>query len=120
MDNWAADLRHRLPTAERFRFYGARGEVMAPSSLQPNDGAPHATAKRFEQIPRRSRTGRDIDRGHRDGPVELAGRRDRTGSRSPAFEKNDDRSGCTTAASASLAEGSHPGWAHHQADRRRL
>src|SRR6266404_6333202 len=35
---------------------------MAPSSLQPNDGAPHATAERFEQIPRRPRTGRDIDR----------------------------------------------------------
>lgn len=29
---------------------------MAPSSLQPTDGAPHATIKRFEQIPRRSRT----------------------------------------------------------------
>jgi transposase len=31
---------------------------MAPSSLQPNDGAPHAKAERLEQIPRRE-AGRD-------------------------------------------------------------
>jgi hypothetical protein len=31
-----------------FRCYGARGEAMAPSSLQPNDGAPHAKAERFD------------------------------------------------------------------------
>src|SRR5271166_4263318 len=39
-----------------------RGEAMAPSSPQRNDGAHHATAERLEQIPRRSRTRRNTDR----------------------------------------------------------
>src|SRR5262245_43080525 len=67
---------------------------------------PHATAERLEQIPRRPRTRRNIDCGDRDGPVKLAGRRYCAGSSTTAFEKAHDRSGCTAAASASLAEGS--------------
>ena len=35
---------------------GRAARTMAPSSLQRINGAPHATAKRFEQIPRNSRT----------------------------------------------------------------
>ena len=46
---------------------------MAPSSLQPTDGALHAKARRLEQITSRSRTRLHIDCGDRDGPVELAG-----------------------------------------------
>jgi hypothetical protein len=30
---------------ERFRCYGLRGEAMAPSSRQPNDGARHGEAE---------------------------------------------------------------------------
>src|SRR5271165_4978394 len=87
-----------------FRCYG-RGEAMAPSSLQRNDGArPHATAERLEQIPRRSRTRRNTDRSDRDGPVELAGRRCRAWNRTPASEEACGRPGWTAAASASLAE----------------
>src|SRR5262249_4390914 len=41
---------------------------------------PHATAERLEQIPRRSRTRRNIDCGDRDEPVKLAGRRYCAGS----------------------------------------
>jgi len=77
----------KLPTAERFRCCGTRGEAMAPSSLQPNDGARHATAERLKQIPRRPRTKRNSDRRDRNGPVELAGRRYCAGNRTPAFEE---------------------------------
>src|SRR5881275_2548864 len=54
------------------------------------------------------------------GPVELAGRRDRAGNRTPASEEARGRPGWTVAASASLAEGSRAGWTPDQADRRRL
>src|ERR1019366_7203610 len=48
-----------------------RGCIAGDRSARATDGVPHATAKRLEQVPRRSRTGYDIDRGDRDGPVEL-------------------------------------------------
>src|ERR1700687_2235436 len=54
---------------------GRAARTMAPSSLQRINGAPHATAERFEQIPRNSRTRCNTDRRDLDGPVELAGRR---------------------------------------------
>ncbi len=53
----------------------------------PPDGAPHATAKRFEQIPHRTRTRCNVDRRDRDGPVELAGRRYRAGVDRQPLEK---------------------------------
>jgi transposase len=53
---------------------GRAARTMAPSSLQRINGAPHATAERFEQIPRNSQTRCNTDRRDRDGPVELAGR----------------------------------------------
>ena len=53
---------------------GRAARTMAPSSLQRINGAPHATAERFEQIPRNSRTRCDTNRRDRDGPIELAGR----------------------------------------------
>src|SRR6516162_3351488 len=81
---------------------------------------PHATAKRLEQITCYSRTRFHIDCGDRDGPDELAGRRDRAGNRTPASEEAHGRPGWTFAASASLAEGSRAGWTHNQADRHRL
>ena len=54
---------------------GRAARTMAPSSLQRINGAPHATAERFEQIPRNSPTRCNAHRRDRDGPVELAGRR---------------------------------------------
>ena len=60
----------------------------------------------------RSRTRCNIDRGDRDGPGELAGRRHRARNRTPTAEEARRRSGSATAASASLAEGSHPGGTH--------
>jgi hypothetical protein len=38
---------HRMEPAHNpgFRCYGARGEAMALSSLQQNDGAPHGPAE---------------------------------------------------------------------------
>jgi transposase len=54
---------------------GRAARTMAPSSLQRINGAPHAKAERFEQIPRNSRTRCNAHRRDRDGPVELAGRR---------------------------------------------
>src|SRR5580698_8646996 len=47
---------------------GRAARTMAPSSLQRINGAPHAAAERFEQIPRSSRTGCNADRRNRDGP----------------------------------------------------
>ena len=41
---------------------GRAARTMAPSSLQRINGAPHATAERFEQIPRNSRTRRNTNR----------------------------------------------------------
>ena len=46
---------------------GRAARTMAPSSLQRINGAPHATAERFEQIPRNSRTRCNTDRRHRRG-----------------------------------------------------
>src|SRR5207253_3896704 len=63
---------------------GRAARTMAPSSLQRINGAPHATAERFEQIPHNSRTRCNTDRGDRDGPVELAGRRYCAWRRAPA------------------------------------
>src|SRR6516225_4213477 len=66
---------------------GRAARTMAPSSLQRINGAPHATAERFEQIPRNSRTRCNTDRRDRDGPVELAGRRYRAWRRALAVEE---------------------------------
>src|SRR5271156_5996821 len=66
---------------------GRAARTMAPSSLQRINGAPHATAERFEQIPRNSRTRCNTDRRDRDGPVELAGRRHRAWRRALAVEE---------------------------------
>src|ERR1700723_808188 len=44
---------------------GQAARTMAPSSLQRINGAPHATAERFEQIPRNSRTRCNTDRRDR-------------------------------------------------------
>ena len=51
---------------------GRAARTMALSSLQRTNGAPHATAERFEQIPRNSRTRFNTDRSDRNEPVELA------------------------------------------------
>ena len=66
---------------------GRAARTMAPSSLQRINGAPHATAERFEQIPRSSRTRCNTNRRDRDGPVELAGRRYRAWRRALAVEE---------------------------------
>jgi hypothetical protein len=66
---------------------GRAARTMAPSSLQRINGAPHATAERFEQIPRNSRTRCNTDRCDRDGPVELTGRRYRAWRRALAAEE---------------------------------
>src|ERR1700681_277565 len=66
---------------------GRAARTMSPSSLQRINGAPHATAERFEQIPRNSRTRCNTDRRDRDGPVELAGRRYRAWHRALAVEE---------------------------------
>src|SRR3984957_7006359 len=66
---------------------GQAARSMAPSSLQRINGAPHATAERFEQIPRNSRTRCNTNRRDRDGPVELAGRRYRAWRRALAVEE---------------------------------
>jgi transposase len=66
---------------------GRAARTMAPSSLQRINGAPHATAERFEQIPRNSRTRCNNNRRDRDGPVELAGRRYRAWRRALAVEE---------------------------------
>jgi transposase len=66
---------------------GRAARTMPPSSLQRINGAPHATAERFEQIPRNSRTRCNTDRRDRDGPVELAGRRYRAWHRALAVEE---------------------------------
>lgn len=109
------DTKAIVVVAAEKRCYGASGGAMAPSSLQPTNGAPHATAQRFEQIPRRSRTGYHIDHSDRDEPVELARRRYRPGDRTPASKEAHSRPGRATGSSASLAEGSRPSWTHHQA-----
>src|SRR5947209_5655564 len=70
---------------------GRAARTMAPSSLQRINGAPHATAERFEQIPRISRTRCNTDRRDRDGPVELAGRRYRAWRRALAVEEGRGR-----------------------------
>ena len=70
---------------------GRAARTMAPSSLQRISGAPHATAERFEQIPRSSRTRCNTDRRDRDGPVELAGRRYRAWRRALAVEETGGR-----------------------------
>src|SRR6202050_4664742 len=66
---------------------GRAARTMPPSSLQRINGPPHATAERFEQIPRNSRTRCNTDRRDRDGPVELAGRRYRAWRRALAVEE---------------------------------
>src|ERR1700726_3263827 len=66
---------------------GRAARTMVPSSLQRINGAPHATAERFEQIPRNSRTRCNTNRRDRDGPVELAGRRYRAWRRALAVEE---------------------------------
>jgi hypothetical protein len=48
---------------------GRAARTMPPSSLQRINGAPHATAERFEQIPRNSRTRCNTDRGDRRSSV---------------------------------------------------
>src|SRR5437667_5338736 len=70
---------------------GRAARTMAPSSLQRINGAPHATAERFEQIPRSSRTRCNTNRRDRDGPVELAGRRYRAWRRALAVEEGRGR-----------------------------
>src|SRR5665811_1258445 len=57
-----------LEVGSMFGAYLHNGTIVAAT----NRWSAHATAKRLEQIPRRSRTGYDIDRDDRDGPVELA------------------------------------------------
>src|SRR5271169_4263600 len=66
---------------------GRAARTMPPSSLQRINGAPHATAERFEQIPRNSRTRCNTNRRDRDAPVELAGRRYRAWRRALAVEE---------------------------------
>jgi hypothetical protein len=62
---WELVLSKRSMAGGGFRCHGASGEAtaMAPSSLQPTDGAPYATAPRLEQISICSRTRCNIDRG---------------------------------------------------------
>src|SRR5580704_19509955 len=86
--------RNRLRADNTTRFaphekdaMGRAARTMPPSSLQRINGAPHATAERFEQIPRNSRTRCNTDRRDRDGPVELAGRRYRAWHRALAVEE---------------------------------
>src|SRR6266702_8011661 len=70
---------------------GRAARTMAPSSLQRINGAPHATAERFEQIPRNSRTRCNTDRRDRDGSVELARRRYCAWRRGWAFQSDPYR-----------------------------
>ena len=56
---------------------GRAARTMAPSSLQRINGALHATAERFEQIPRNSRTNRNTDRRDRAEPVVAAAKSSR-------------------------------------------
>src|SRR5207302_11305851 len=85
---------------------GRAARTMAPSSLQRINGAPHATAERFEQIPRNSRTRCDTNRRDRDGPVELAGRRYRAWRRALAVEEARGRGERVAETAQSLAGGS--------------
>src|SRR5665811_107790 len=54
-----------LEVGSMFGAYLHNGTIVAAT----NRWSAHATAKRLEQVPRRSRTGYDIDRGDRDGPA---------------------------------------------------
>src|SRR6185312_8757181 len=67
---------------------------------------PHAKAEGFEQIPHNSRTRCNTDRGDRDEPVELAGRRYRAWHRAPAVEKARGRRERIAEVAASMARGS--------------
>src|SRR6266702_1795114 len=99
---------------------GRAARTMAPSSLQRINGAPHATAERFEQIPRNSRTKCNTDRRDRDGSVELARRRYRAWCRAPAVEKARGRRKRITEVAASMARGSGAGRTQDQTHRCRF
>src|SRR6266496_5433846 len=99
---------------------GRAARTMAPSSLQRINGAPHATAERFEQIPRNSRTRCNTDRRDRDGSVELARRRYRAWRRAPAVEKARGRRKRITEVAASMARGSGAGRTQDQTHRCRF
>src|SRR6266446_5904308 len=99
---------------------GRAARTMAPSSLQRINGAPHATAERFEQIRRNSRTRCNTDRRDRDGSVELARRRYRAWRRAPAVEKARGRRKRITEVAASMARGSGAGRTQDQTHRCRF
>src|SRR6516162_11933397 len=99
---------------------GRAARTMAPSSLQRINGAPHATAERFEQIPRNSRTRCNTDRRDRDGPVELACLRYRAWRGAPAVEKARGRRERIAEVAASMVRGSGEGRTQDRAHRGRL
>src|SRR6266567_1175110 len=99
---------------------GRAARTMAPSSLKRINGATHATAERFEQIPRNSRTRCNTDRRDRDGSVELARRRYRAWRRAPAVEKARGRRKRITEVAASMARGSGAGRTQDQTHRCRF
>jgi len=73
IDQRPASLARTRPVTSPMRtpVRSERGCIAGDRAARATDGVPHATAKRLEQVPRRSRTEYDIDRGDRDGPVEL-------------------------------------------------
>src|SRR5260370_25179967 len=97
---------------------GRRGQVFL--SLETTDGAPYATAKRLEQIPRRPRAGYHAHCRHRDEPIELARCRDRPRDRAAPAEEARAGRGSAAAATIALAGRSPPEGPHGQAHRRRL
>src|SRR5229473_1822792 len=97
---------------------GRRGQVFL--SLETTDGAPYATAKRLEQIPRRPRAGYHAHCRHRDEPIELARCRDRPRDRAAPAEEARAGRGSAAAATMALAGRSGPEGAHDHAHRCRL
>jgi hypothetical protein len=71
IDQRPASLARTRPVTSPMRtpVRSERGCIAGDRAARATDGVPHATAKRLEQVPRRSRTGYDIDRGDRDGPA---------------------------------------------------
>jgi len=68
---------HEKPQREQGKIvwggHGRRGQGTIVDSSESRE-APHATAERFEQIPRISNQEQPTDRSDRDGAVEWAGR----------------------------------------------
>ncbi len=87
---------------------------------ETNQGAPDASAERFEQIRRQLGPRIHAHRGHRDEPVELARRRDCSRDRTPSTEEARGERGGVAPAAAALAGRGGRGRPHDRARGRRL